>query len=437
MVRPAPGEPVEQRLLATARRRSTLISEVSSAMAGSLNIRRSVLRLLDSVCAEFADWAMLGLLDSSGLRMDLYGGADPRNLTDIAVGELAGLRTLQALMQTGQTELLHVAVGSLDELIPDPALREEAKQLRPADALGLALLTRGAVIGFLVLLRSEGRGFTVRDVTAAEEVARRAALSLDSARLYRSRVELTSALQTALRPPALPEVPGLRLAATYRAAAEHLDIGGDFYDAFGVPEDLSVVCGSVRGPGITSAPAAIQARQSVRTAARFSRRPDSVLGATADALHLEVPDVEVSLCYARVQLSPGGGHATIDIGKSGSVRPILIGTDGVVRPVQFHELSDPYASSYARIEVERGDMLLLVTNGILAGNGPAGRYGLDRLLRLAGRYAGTGALVLAEALEQDVVDFIDGHSHEDLMALVVECRPSAEPSTWASLGDGE
>ncbi len=397
-------------------------------MAGSLNIRRSVLRLLDIVCAEFADWAMLGLLDSSGLRFDLYGGADPRNLTDIAVGELIGLRTLQALMQTGQTELLHVAVGSLgpdglDELIPAEALREEAKQLQPADALGLALLTRGAVIGFLVLLRGEGRGFTVRDVTAAEEVARRAALSLDSARLYRSRVELTSALQTALRPPVLPELPGLRLAATYRAAAEHLDIGGDFYDAFGTGEDLSVVCGSVRGPGITSAPAAIQARQSVRTAARFSRRPDSVLGATADALHQEVPDVEVSLCYARVQQSPGGGHATIDIGKSGSVRPILIGTDGVVRPVEFHELTDPYASSYARIEVERGDMLLLVTEGILTGAGAAGPYGLDRLLRLAGRYAGTGALVLAEALEQDVVDFIDGHSHEDLLALIVECGP--------------
>src|SRR3954466_14019233 len=100
MVRPAPGDPVEQRLLATARRRSTLISEAGSAMAGSLNIRRSVLRLLDLVCADFADWAMLGLLDSSGLRVDLYGGADPRNLTDVAVSELGGLRTLQRLMQT-------------------------------------------------------------------------------------------------------------------------------------------------------------------------------------------------------------------------------------------------------------------------------------------------------------------------------------------------
>lgn len=397
-------------------------------MAGSLNIRRSVLRLLSIVGAEFADWAMLGLLDSTGLRMELYGGSDPRNHTDLPVCELAGFRSLHTLMQTGETELLHVSVegaapDGLDGLIPHPDLRQEAKTLRPADALGLALLTRGAVIGFVVLLRGEGRGFTVRDVAAAEEVARRAALSLDSARLYRARVELTSALQSALRPPSLPDVPGLRLAATYRAAAEHLDIGGDFYDAFGTPEDLSVVCGSVRGAGISSAPAAIQTRQSVRTAARFSRRPDSVLGATADALHVEVPDVEVSLCYARVQLSPGGGHATIDIGKNGGVRPILIGTDGDVQPVRFPELADPYASSFARIEVERGDLLLLVTGGILDATGPSGRYGLGRLLQLASRYAGTGALVLAEALEQDVVDFIDGHSHEDLMALILECGP--------------
>lgn len=430
MTRPAPGEPVEQRLLATARRRSTLLAEVSNAMAGSLNIRRSVLRLLDILQGDFADWALLGLLDSTASRFDLYGGNDATFRTDVGLGQLAGFSALQTMMQTGETELLHVALASdelaglepdgLDQLIPHEGLRAEAKQLRPADALGLALLTRGTVIGFLVLLRADGRGFTVRDVAAAEEVARRAALSLDSARIYRARMELTGALQNALRPPALPSTPGLRLAATYRAAAEHLDIGGDFYDAFGTENDLSLVCGSVRGPGITAAPAAIQIRQSVQTAARFSRRPDSVLGATADALHLEVPDIEVSLCYARVQLSPGGGHAEIDIGRSGAVSPILIGVNGIAELVDFPEIG---VSAYARVEVERGDMLLLLTQGITDSVGPSGRYGTDRVLDLAARYAGTSALILAEAIEQDVVDFLDGRPHDDLMALVVECGP--------------
>ncbi|HEX2903164.1 MAG TPA: PP2C family protein-serine/threonine phosphatase [Jatrophihabitans sp.] len=430
MTRPAPGDPVEQRLLATARRRSTLLSEVSSVMAGSLNIRRSVLRLLDILQPDFADWVMLGLLDSSAARFDLYGGADPRNLADVSAAQVSSFPALQSMMITGETELLHVALAGeqaprlepdgLDQLIPHPQLREEAKQLRPADALGLALLTRGTIIGFLVLLRSEGRGFTVRDIGAAEEIARRAALSLDSARIYRARMELTSALQGALRPPALPNASGLRLAATYRAAAEHLDIGGDFYDAFTTDDELALVCGSVRGPGISAAPAAIQVRQSVRTAARFSRRPDSVLGATADALHLEVPDVEVNLCYARVQLSPGGGHATIDVGRSGGVPPVLITAAGSATAVEFPELA---VSSYARVEVERADMLLLLSSGIVDSVGPSGRYGLDRVLALAHRYAGTSALILAEALEQDVVDFLDGKPHDDLMALVVECGP--------------
>ena len=430
MTRPAPGDPVEQRLLATARRRSTLLAEVSSAMAGSLNIRRSVLRLLDILQPEFADWCLLGLLDSTASRIDLYGGADARNVTDVSMAQLGSYPALKAMMAHGQTELLHVALqddqlsalspDGIDQLVPHAGLRAEAKQLRPADALGLALLTRGTVIGFLVLLRGDGRGFTVRDIGAAEEVARRAALSLDSARIYRARMELTGALQGALRPPQLPNVSGLRLAATYRAAAEHLDIGGDFYDAFGADKELSLVCGSVRGPGISAAPAAIQIRQSVRTAARFSRRPDSVLGATADALHLEVPDVEVSLCYARVQLSPGGGHATIDIGRSGGIAPLLITANGSTSVVEFPEIA---VSSYARIEVERGDMLLVLSAGIVDSVGPSGRYGLDRVLDLASRYAGTSALILAEALEQDVVDFLDGQAHDDLMALVVECGP--------------
>lgn len=430
MTRPAPGDQVEQRLLATARRRSNLLSEVSSAMAGSLNIRRSVLRLLDILQPAFADWALLGLLDSTASRFDLYGGADPRNLAGVNASQLGSFPALQSMMITGETELLHVALSAgdvpslepdgLDQLVPHPELRSEAKLLRPADALGLALLTRGTVIGFLVLLRGEGRGFTVRDIGAAEEIARRAALSLDSARIYRARMELTSALQGALRPPELPTLAGLRMAATYRAAAEHLDIGGDFFDAFTAESELSLVCGSVRGPGISAAPAAIQVRQSVRTAARFSRRPDSVLGATADALHLEVPDVEVSLCYARVQPSPGGGHATIDIGRSGGVGPVLISASGTATAVEFPDLA---VSSYARVEVERGDMLLLLSSGIVDSVGPSGRYGLDRVLALAHRYAGTSALILAEALEQDVVDFLDGQPHDDLMALVVECGP--------------
>jgi len=430
MTRPAPGEPVEQRLLASARKRSSLLAEVGSAMAGSLNTRRSVLRLLDILQPDFADWVLLGLLDSTAARLDLYGGADPRELTDIGLAELADYPALHTLITTGQTELLHVALehdplaevlpDGLDQLIPHSARRAEAKAMRPADALGLALLTRGTVIGFLILLRGEGRGFTIRDIAAGEEIARRAALSLDSARIYRARMELTAALQSALRPPALPMTAGVRLAATYRAAAEHLDIGGDFYDAFGSDSDLSLVCGSIRGPGISSAPAAIQVRQSVRTAARFSRRPDSVLGATADALHVEVPDIDVSLCYARLQLSPGGSHATIDIGRSGGVSPVLIGATGSVTPVEFPNMP---GAVYARVEVERGDMLLLLSTGIVDSVGPAGCYGYDRVLAVARRYAGTSALILAEALEQDVIDFLDGHSHEDLMALVVECGP--------------
>jgi serine phosphatase RsbU (regulator of sigma subunit) len=63
----------------------------------------------------------------------------------------------------------------------------------------------------------------------------------------------TAVLQSSLRPPSLPEIDGVRLAARYRPAAEHLDIGGDFYDVHGTDGDWLVALGDVCGRGIEAA----------------------------------------------------------------------------------------------------------------------------------------------------------------------------------------
>ncbi|HWO58837.1 MAG TPA: serine/threonine protein phosphatase, partial [Umezawaea sp.] len=76
------GSATEHELLAEARLRVDLLGEVTSALTGSLNLRRTVLRLLDLITPRVADWAMVVLVDdTSGLT--LHGGADPTFATAI------------------------------------------------------------------------------------------------------------------------------------------------------------------------------------------------------------------------------------------------------------------------------------------------------------------------------------------------------------------
>lgn len=181
----------EERLWARAHSRATLLADVSTTMAGSLNVRRSALRLIGLLHPAFADRVLLGLPGPDG-ETEQYGGADATRLRRVSGAEVAALPA--RMLRSGQTEVLHVDASSgrsdgLDELVPDAGLRQEAHQLKPADVLGLPLLARGSVIGFLVLVRAQGAGFAVRDIALAEEIARRSALSLDAASLFRSRLD--------------------------------------------------------------------------------------------------------------------------------------------------------------------------------------------------------------------------------------------------------
>ena len=126
-------------LAGTTAVRPELAEEIGLAMTGSLNLRRSVLRLLDGVCREVADWAAVALVNPRGTGLQVFGGSDLGNLLAVPRRQLAG-KALERVLANGLTELLHVAIQGEDglaSLVPHPLLREEASALRPADVLGV------------------------------------------------------------------------------------------------------------------------------------------------------------------------------------------------------------------------------------------------------------------------------------------------------------
>ena len=116
----------------------------------------------------------------------------------------------------------------------------------------LPLHSRDRTHGVLVIGRAQPLDPVL--YMAALELARRAALAVDNARLHEEQLSTVNALQASLLPTALPDVPGVRLAACYHAASTGLSVGGDFYDGFPVPDGrLAVAIGDVCGKGAEAA----------------------------------------------------------------------------------------------------------------------------------------------------------------------------------------
>ena len=398
-------------------------------LSGSLNLRRTVMRTLEVTRSRFADWALVVVADPRSDSLTLYGGEDPRATTTVRREASADL--LQQVIESGQHELLSVdsdavPFDALTALIPHEPLRDEAARLRPADVLALPMAARGAPLGALILVRRSGRGFDETDVALLGQFAARAALALDSARIYEDHARVTRVLEENLRPPGLPVIPGVELATSFRSAAEHLEIGGDFYDVHGDDDSWLVVLGDVCGKGVDAAVLNSRARQSIRTAARYDRSPGRILGTLNDVLYDDASDKFVTVVCAL--LTPrDDGSVLVQVAVAGHPAPLVVRAGGEVeQPAVSGRLAGVirHDDRYEEVgfDLLPGDSMVLFSDGIYEAKGPRGLYGMDRLRTVLERYAGSGAVAMCEAVEQDVVEHLGGHGHDDMTALVVAPR---------------
>ena len=116
-------------------------------------------------------------------------------------------------------------------------------------------------------------------------------------------------LQASLLPPALPEHPGLELAARYRAAGEGNEVGGDFYDVFATADgDWAVVIGDVcgKGPEAAASPRSPATRCAPRRAATSARRPRSCRRSTTRCCASSPATSSAPSRCGRIQPDDGG-----------------------------------------------------------------------------------------------------------------------------------
>jgi serine phosphatase RsbU (regulator of sigma subunit) len=211
------------------------------------------------------------------------------------------------------------------------------------------------------------------------------------------------------------------MAARYRAAHERMEIGGDFYDVHGTQDDVSVVIGDVCGKGVEAAVLTGQARQTIKTAARFDRSPAVVLTALNDVLYAEGADRFVTVACARLRPAERGTHVTLAV--AGHPAPLIVRRDGTVEEPEIRgTVAGVWADlSYREVELllAPGDAMLLFTDGVNEARGQNGFFGMTRLRDLLAGYAGASPETLCEAVEQRVVEHLDGAAHDDIALLAI------------------
>ncbi len=147
--------------------------------------------------------------------------------------------------------------------------------------LAVPMVAHDTVVGLAQFARTKGsEPFGDRDRDLAVELAARAAVCIDNARLYRREHERALILQRSLLPPGDPEASGLDIACRYLPGNAATEVGGDWFDVIELPgHRTALVVGDVMGRGLRAAVAMGELRTAVRTLALLDLEPAEVLSA--------------------------------------------------------------------------------------------------------------------------------------------------------------
>jgi serine phosphatase RsbU (regulator of sigma subunit)/PAS domain-containing protein len=277
--------------------------------------------------------------------------------------------------------------------------------------------------GALTLARQTGAGyFSTADVGLVEEIGEHLALAIRVDRMLRQRADVTDALQAGLRPPELPAIPGVEIAAAHQDATGLPGPGGDFYNVYRTPGGWGVAIGDVCGKGDGAVAVTAAARHAIRVTGHWCADPAEVLRmvneimlaeefggrfVTADAAHLQWRD----------------GILRVTVGSAGHPLPVLIRPDGRVQTMNGGGLPlgifpDPGPQAQ-ELELSKGDMLFFYTDGLTDARGPGLTSFEDRLTEELAALAGQPPAEVAARMQKAVLEFCGGQLRDDMTMLVL------------------
>ncbi|MEU0340879.1 SpoIIE family protein phosphatase [Streptomyces bobili] len=401
---PDEGEDLEY---VAVRERLEFLNEVSRKIGTSLDLARTIGEVSRAVVPRFTDVAGTylreqvvagegfpdGVPDTRTMwhRVALEHTDEPGRWDDVVpVGEAMPFPAHTPFFQcmtSGEPVLVPRISEQLGHAI---AAQFDKRDIRPLitgrSMLVVPLKARHVVLGFMILLRHPERAeFNDMDRVTGAELAARAGLVLDNARMYTHQENVAETLQDSMLPHIPPRMAGCDIATRYLPGTLLGRIGGDWFDSVKLPgARTALVVGDVMGHGLNSAAMMGQLRTAVQTMAALDLPPAQLLR-NLDDLAQRLGETYLATCLYAVY-DPIAGE--LHLANAGHIPPVLVRAgDGRSELLDLPTGAPigvggvPFEA--ARVRVAPGDRLVMCTDGLVEMRGEDIGVGLATLCESA------------------------------------------------------
>jgi serine phosphatase RsbU (regulator of sigma subunit)/anti-sigma regulatory factor (Ser/Thr protein kinase) len=414
------------------RGRIGFLAEASELLASTLDQEKTISLIAQLIVPRLASWCAVLLADDTGSLHPAYVWHADESLIDPLAGLLAIAGPPEA-DEAGQSWSLAVDAG--------PLMTDEAVLLASDAAWCFPLAARGRSLGVVAIGRPRGDRPPREALELTEDLARRAALALDNARLYEQQQLTSQALQRSLLPPELPRIPRVDLAVAHEVAGEGNEVGGDFYDVFPAGENQwRFAIGDVCGTGPEAAAVTGLARHALRILAREGHDVADVVGRLNELILEDGPRARfITLLHGELTVfgpdgapAPDGPEAAgaavrLRLVSAGHPLPLLLRArqsgppQPAAEPQPLLGVMGDLAFTPQTVYLYPGDLLLSVTDGITERKDGHGRLldDDDGLARVLARCGGLNAGAVAARIQRAAEDFGVGPRTDDMALLVL------------------
>ncbi|MGV9992146.1 SpoIIE family protein phosphatase [Streptomyces sp. NPDC003374] len=433
-----------------ARERLSLLYDAGVGVGTTLDVTRTAEELARVAVPRFADFVTVDLHDAVLAGEEPEPGAALRRATMAGISKGAPLypvgRQIRFVATSPQAHALKTRRPVLEPrleaapgwLAQDLERTEQVVEFGIHSLITVPVRAGNQVLGLVNFWRSQkDEPFDAEELTLAEELVARAAVSIDNARRYTREHGMAVTLQRSLLPRSLPRLSALDLASRYLPA--QAGVGGDWFDVLPLSgARVALVVGDVVGHGLHAAATMGRLRTAVHNFSTLDLPPGELLGLldelvgridqdeTADSAG--APVTGATCLYAIYD--PVSRHCVV--ARAGHPPPAVVAPDGTARlaevpagpPLGLGGL--PFEA--AELELAEGSRLVLYTDGLVEDRDRDIDAGLEDLLTTL-RSAGESPEDICRAV-------LDAHTPsrpgDDIALLVARTRalPADRVAEW-------
>jgi len=385
-----------------------VITEVGRTAIGAL---RSAVALLDE------ERLRLRVVNPDGLAPVGPDSADARLTLDTPSVMTRAIATRRPVLIPSPEELRRQFEPDLAEGAGSDAIEDTGDE---RSWVGLPLLAAGAPLGALRFSFNRPRRITEEERVFLEALAGQCALAVERAEMYEREHNAAVTLQRSLLPDKLPDVPGLALDARYLPVTRNMEIGGDWYDVFRLPDRrLAVTVGDVMGKGLQAAAGMGRVRNALRALALTDPRPAAVLSGL-DRLFsaTELEEQVTTVSYLVIDPETGEGQA----GNAGHL-PTLLLTPGALPVLDQAEAGTPLGWPSPRkqhaFRLPPGSTAVFYSDGLVENRVRGLDAGLDELVSIAAGAPEDLQDAPGRLLQYLLDHMLAGHEQDDDVTVLV------------------